>query len=414
MSTLQTLTLSNLSEHAEQWNALWNASDVLRPSNRAECVELWRDTFAKEAEFRAIVIRQGERFVAAIPLVRDSLGCMTTYRLPNNCMTATGDLLIDSEADANAVTRLMAEQLMSLPGSFAIFEEIDVTADRWRRLLDALAAAGCQMHASTGFDVGLVDILHDWDAYTRSWSRNHRSAVKRTRKKLETEGHIDVVRLRDPSDEQLHEVLETCFAIEDRGWKGENGTSILKTPRLSQYCHREAKLMRDRGMLDLWLLKLNDQIIAFEYCQFAKGTCFSCKISFDPAFERFSPGRLLRYYQLERYHDDPVARQLDTLGIHCEAKAKWTTRTYKSGRCFVSIGGPTANLLLAGSKLAKRCVDRFRGRKDEPAAIEPGARRYLQLADPNAASATPTQSPIVAPPAPIVPGVIDAPLRTLS
>lgn len=415
MSTLQTLTLSNLTDHAERWNELWTASTIARPSKRAEGVNLWRDTFAPEAEFTAIVIRQDERFVAALPLVKDSLGCLTTYRLPNNCMVASGDLLIDPNADANAVTRRMAEQVLSLPGSFAIFEEIDVTSERWRSLIEALDAAGRQMHVSPGFDVGLVDILHDWDAYTQSWSRNHRSAVKRTRKKLEAQGDIEVVRMREPSDDELYETLEACFAIEDSGWKGENGTSIVKTPGLREYCHQEAKLTRDRGMLDLWLLKLNDQIIAFEYCHFAKGTCFSYKISFDPAFEKYSPGRLLRYYQLERYHDDPAARQLDTLGIHCEAKAKWTTRSYKSGRCFAAIGGPTSNLLLKGSKTAKQWVERIRGDQDEPTSIQPGAKRYLELADRSTASPPAAASQSTAPaPTPIVTPSIDLPLTSHS
>ena len=96
----------------------------------------------------------------------------------------------------------------------------------------------------------------------------------------------------------------------------------------AQYFHREARLMRDNGMLDLWMMKLNNDVIAFEYCQYSKGTCFSHKISFDPNWQKFSPGRVLRSYQLERYHEDPSSKSLDTLGVLCGAKAKWVTRTY--------------------------------------------------------------------------------------
>jgi CelD/BcsL family acetyltransferase involved in cellulose biosynthesis len=243
------------------------------------------------------------------------------------------------------------------------------------------------MHISAGSDVGLIDILHDWDAYTRSWSSNHRSSIKRSRAKLEAEGKVQVVRLHDPPDDELHEVLETCFAIENKSWKGQSGTSVVGTPGLRDYYHQEARIMRDIGALDLWLLKLNDQIIAFEYCQYSKGTCFSQKISFDPDFERFSPGKVLRCIQLEQYHQDPAADTFDTLGVLCEAKAKWVTRTYRSSRCFVAIGGPASNFLLRGYKSIRSLVKNFVKRKpsveSSEDAIKPGAAKYLELANSN-------------------------------
>ena len=138
--------------------------------------------------------------------------------------------------------------------------------------------------------------------------------------------------------------------------------------------------MRDIGALDLWLLKLNDQIIAFEYCHYSKETCYSYKISFDPDFDRFSPGKVLRSIQLEQYHQDPAAECFDTLGMLCEAKAKWVTRTYKSSRCFVAIGGHSSNLLLKGFKSLRRLMQRKRGGDAASGSIRPGAEKYLELA----------------------------------
>ena len=335
-----------------------------------------------QADFTAIVVQQDDRYIAALPLVADTTARLfTVYRLTSNCTVSAGDLLIDPDCDVAIATQLLASRIAQLRGTLAAFEGIEIESPRWQQLIAALQNGGRELHVSRGFDVGVVDILHDWDAYSRSWSRNHRSAIKRSQKKLEAEGEIQVQRLRDPSDEELYETLETCFSIEDRGWKGENGTSILRTPGLRQYCHQEARMVRDLGMLDLWLLKVNDQTIAFEYCHFAKSTCFSHKISFDPAWERFSPGRLLRCYQLQSYHQDLSARHLDTLGVLCEAKAKWITRSYKSSRCFVAVGSPWSNVLLRSFKAAKGIAGRIRGDDAPESPIEPGAARYLELAD---------------------------------
>lgn len=383
MLTLRTLTLTQLGDEAPKWDELWTQSVSELPSKRAAGVQLFCDVFAKDAEFVALVVEQEDRFVAALPLLKEhDPRWITKYSLTSNCMVMAGDLLIDPNCDTQSVTELIAQQVAGLDGSLAAFEGIDILSERWTRFRSVLNGLGRQTHVSDGFDVGEIDILHDWDAYVKSWSRNHRSAIKRCRKKLNAEGTVAVIQLRNPSDDELYETLEDCFVVEDLGWKGDEGTSILKTPALRSYLHQEARLIRDLGMLDLWLLKLDGKIIAFEYCQLSRGTCFSYKISFDPAFERFSPGRVLRCIQLERYHQDESVKCLNTLGMLCSAKAKWTTKSYRSSRLFVATGGPLSNLAMAGFKLARSAVKRLRKDSQGPETLSPGAASYLETADP--------------------------------
>lgn len=381
MLQLTVLSLAELAQHANAWDELWRKSDTCLPSSRAAGIELWQRIFAPTADLFAIVVVQDGQFVAGLPMFRDkSTWLPGVYRLPVNCTVNAGDLLIDSDCDVEAATQAIARYIARLPGTIAAFEGIQIDTDRWQRLIGALRAEGRVMHISPGREIGLVDILHDWDAYTRSWSGNHRSSIKRACGKLEAAGQMQVVRLRDATDDELHSTLETCFAIENKGWKGQGGTSILSTPWLREYYHEEARMLRDLGALDLWLLKLNERIIAFEYCQYSKGTCFSHKISFDPDFEKYSPGKVLRCIQLEQYHQDPAAEVMDTLGVLCEAKAKWVTRTYKSSRSFVAIGGHGSNFLLQGYKTVRGLMHRRRPTMAENAVL-PGAARYLETAD---------------------------------
>ena len=408
---LKTLTLSELTQSADRWDDLWLRSAVGLPTKRAAGISHWCRSFAPDAEFSALVVTDNDRLVAGLPLIRQrGRWPLTVFRLPSNCTVAAGDLLIDPSCDVDVATKMMAQHVGRLAGCLAAFEGIEIDSDRWRRMIGALRGQGRAMHQSHGFDVGVADILGDWDAYTASWSRNHRSAIKRSRKKLEAQGRLEVERVRDASDEELHAVLEACYAIEDKGWKGENGTSILRTPGLAQYYHQEARLMRDEGMLDLWLLKLDDRIIAFEYCHYGKGTCFSHKISFDPQYERFSPGRVLRCLQLQQYHQDPQARLLDTLGVLCEAKAKWITRSYRSSRLFVALGGRGSNLLLRALQTARALSKRIRSAETDSApTIKPGAQRYLQTASPAPCPKTPAPGP-AAPAAPPIAGPLPATL----
>ncbi len=347
MLQLKTLSLNELAQHSDQWDDLWLRSESRLPSKRCAGIQLWCQTFAPNAKLKVIVVEREGTWIAGLPLLKDrSCWPLALYRLPSNHTVRSGDLLIDPECDVQAATKAIAHQISLLDGSVAVLEGIEIDSQRWKDLLAAIHSLGRSIHKSAGHEVGVVDILHNWDAYKRSWSANHRSAVKRSLKKLEAEGEVRVERLRHASDTELYDTLEICFAIENRGWKRDRGTSILATPKLREYYHQEARMLRDIAALDLWLLKLNGMIIAFEYCQFSKGTCFSQKISFDPKFDRFSPGKVLRSLQLEQLHQDPAAKQLDTLGVMCESKAKWVTRTYKSSRCFVALGGHASNLAL--------------------------------------------------------------------
>lgn len=382
MPRLRTLSLSELSDEAQKWDDLWHQSGSALPSKRAEGVRLWCDSFASGKQFCAVVVEEGDHFVAAIPLFNDRIKLFKNDRLTANCMASAGDLLIDPTCNVDRVTETLARHLARLPGTLVSFEGIDIRAARWQRLIAALDAIGQQTHISDGYDVGEIDILHDWDAYTKSWSRNHRSAVKRSRKKLEREGVLEIERLRAPSDDELYETLEACFVVEDLGWKGKEGTSIRKTPSLRNYLHQDARMVRDLGLLDLWLLKLDGKIIAFEYCHFSKGICFSHKISFDPAFDRFSPGRVLRCMQLELYHQDPEAVCLNTLGVLCSAKSKWTTRSYRSSRLFVAASNPCSNLLFRAFKLTRRMARCFRKTSHFTETLQPGAAKYLESANP--------------------------------
>ena len=94
---------------------------------------------------------------------------------------------------------------------------------------------------------------------------------------------------------------------------------------------------------------------------------------------------MLRCIQLEQYHQDPAAERLDTLGVLCKAKAKWITRTYKSSRCFIAIGGHGSNLLLRGYKSIRSLVHRKPGVESRSGAVKPGAEKYLELAETNEA-----------------------------
>jgi len=365
-------TITRLDEFTARgglWNDLWTRSDVTLPTVTAGGIAGWCRTFAPDSPFLAVVLEQQNRWIGGLPLVGEKrFGLPFRWRLPSNCWSAAGDLLLDPRCDHADVCRQIIDALADSRYPLLDFELIERRAARWQAFRDELAARSRTTHESDSYHVGVVDILHDWDAYTRSWSANHRQAVRKSKRQLEARGDLRVERIRDDSP-RLQSVLRACFEVEDAGWKGDQGSSVLKTPGMFEYYLDEARAMAASGMLDLWILRFDGEIIAFEYCYQAKGTCFSHKISFDPRWSKQGPGRLLRYFQLEALHRDPETRLLDTLGILCPAKAKWSTRSYTLGRLMADNGSSCGRLALRCGWRAKRL--RQRGRDNSTDLPEP-------------------------------------------
>ena len=143
------------------------------------------------------------------------------------------------------------------------------------------------------------------------------------------QGTVQAECVTQATDAELRELMELCFALEDRSWKGAAGTSVLRVPGLREYYLQEA----------------------------------------------------LRYHQLESYFGDPNIHLLDTLGSMCRAKAAWATRVYRTGRLTLSTGNAWSRRALRAYRRVRPWLRRWRPSAPTEPPPGPGASRYLDRAD---------------------------------
>ncbi|RMF39661.1 MAG: GNAT family N-acetyltransferase [Planctomycetota bacterium] len=366
----------------DTWKDLWKRCTGIQPSVQAECIIHWQRLFQPSSRIVWLLVLRGQRAVAGLPLIERTdtrLGRM--WQLPVSSNVHAGDLLLDLQEEPEASCRELARGLSQLGFGWIRMEEVDLDAFRWQHFLSAVRQESLAVAIGLPSPTALIDIGDDWAAYKQSWSRNHRSALKRSWKKLAGCGKVEIECVTQAEDAVLTELMEQCFALEDRGWKGAAGTSIARVPGLREYYLREAQIMRDRGHLHLWLLRLDGQIIAFEYCHVANGVCYSHKLSFDPDYQAYSPGKILRGKQLESYFADPQMKLLDTLGTMCRAKAAWATRVYRSTRLTLSTGNVWSRSTVEAYRQAQPWVRRLRTMRSPAPLPAPGAARYLESTD---------------------------------
>ncbi|HEV3341688.1 MAG TPA: GNAT family N-acetyltransferase [Pirellulales bacterium] len=334
-----------LGNSAGEWDDLWLRSAAASPLARAALVAQWADRFSP-GDLRTIEVRRDGALVAALPLVaRRWAGPWKIGTLPFNAWAACGTLLLDASVEPSLIADRLVDALRELPWPLIRLVPVAIDAACWRSFQDACRRRGLAMMGEIVDVVGQVEIGDDWRAYRSRWSKNHRRQIDKAarRARLAGELELDVHRDFDPRD--IERLLRLGFEIEDRSWKGKVGTSVLRTPGMFDFFLEQAVQLARWQQLQLTFLTHNERPIAFEYGYFAKGTYFSHKVGYDPAYSDYSPGQLLRALLLERFHKEGGASIFDFCGPLTTATAKWSTRSYAVGKW-----------LIAPRRLLSRCA----------------------------------------------------------
>lgn len=361
-------TCGELRAAAAAWDDLWQRSDVCLPLARAETVAQWVETFARPAgtgaaELRAIAVARGARLVAALPLLaQSSAWTARPVGLPSNSWGLCGELLVDhspgNKAETDAAMDGLVAALERVCWPWAVLAPIAYQSSRWQTLLAALDRGRLPYALADSAVIGQVSIGPDWQAFQASWSGNHRRHLRKAHKRAVAEGDVTLDYRDVFSPSELEELLREGFAIEDSGWKGEQGTSVLKTPGMFDWHHQQAIKLAEWGDLSLTFLRHQGRAIAFEYGYRAKGVYFSAKVGYDPAYARFAPGQLLRLLLLERFYERHDIAVVDFWGPLSEATAKWATRTYPVGKLVIAPRRLVGRVSLAAYRALRMALGR--------------------------------------------------------
>jgi hypothetical protein len=116
--------------------------------------------------------------------------------------------------------------------------------------------------------------------------------------------------------------LQETFSIEDSGWKGRKGSSIVRAPEVRDFYHDLAFAMNSSGLFELWFLKLGGKRVAFEYCLNYGSTVCTPKIGYEDGYKRYGLGNILRKHVLEQSFSRRCTKY-DLLGDSDPYKLRW-------------------------------------------------------------------------------------------
>jgi CelD/BcsL family acetyltransferase involved in cellulose biosynthesis len=318
---------------AGAWDDLWSRSEVTTPMARAEFVAHWADHFAPQGSFHAIAVAEGDRLIAALPLVgRRVKRVLRTLALPTNPWASSGDLLIDESVDPVEASVALLSGFPRLAKPTLWLERVAVEEPRWLAFQRAARLAGFESTRQDSYVTAQIILESSFAEFEARLDPDHRRNCRSKANAIERAGGARLDVHTDGTPEEIDALVRRGFEIEDRSWKNASGTSVLKTPGMLEFYQREARIAAKLGHLNLLFFEHQGQPIAFAYNLFAKGTHYGVKIGCDANFKQLAPGHQLLRANLQRLHNDRSNLFLDFWGPALPWTENWTDCTYAVGR----------------------------------------------------------------------------------
>lgn len=176
------------------------------------------------------------------------------------------------------------------------------------------------------------------DAYYEAAVRaKKRKELRRQKNRLSEEGVLTFVRYA--GDEGLDAWTDEFLALEQRGWKGTNGSALGCAPETRNLFVEVLKGAAHAGKLERLELRLDSRPLAMLVNFHCAPGSFSFKTAFDEDYARFSPGVLLQIENLALL-EQPHIDWCDSCAVegHPMIDSLWTGRR-TVGRYSVAIGG---------------------------------------------------------------------------
>ncbi|TWT76313.1 hypothetical protein CA13_68060 [Planctomycetes bacterium CA13] len=362
--TVSCLTgLSELRSCAGDWDDLWSRSVASSPTCRAEVLACWVERFASDGEFRALVVEDQGRLLAALPLVPKRLGpLLIAGDLPVNDWSQCGDLLLDEATDVDAVLRRLANGFEQLPWSLLWLDGARIESSRWSQLERVFQEAGLAVFSEPRFNVGLLETTTTLQDLEKSWSKNFRKDLRRSARRLSEQGQYELNLHTNIAQADVDSLFQRVLEVDQKTWKAQSGTAIEDSEGLAEYYRCQSRLLAEHGELVIALLEVEGQAIAYEFGWLAKSVYHSFKVGFDERFAKFAPGQFTMYLLIEKLLDRNLAETIDCIGPLSEATSRFRPGSYTVGRMLVANQNLRGRAVLASYKNLMPLVRRWRKR----------------------------------------------------
>ena len=291
--------------HAD-WNRLCDAMPEVTVFHRHEWfAAAWQ--WQRHSHALAILVVE----VGAVPI---GIAPLTGTRLPARSGLPAARLLEFLTVPDSQCCELLAAASDLPTVAAALASALRETASQWdelrlRLLPDAspavaalhaaLHAAGLHPAREAGGSNPCIDLRGAWQDYYATRSRRLKKGNNLIANHLQKAGAVRLQHVAGALEPAAaDDLLDALADISAKSWKQRTGNT-LDQPGPRAFFAALTRTAASRGWLSVWLLTLDDAVIATEYQLSFGGRLHALRADFDPAHEALSPGTYLNWKLLE-------------------------------------------------------------------------------------------------------------------
>ena len=288
-------SMDDLEQVREQWHDVYEASGMKLPVLTYEYVKLWYECFASPKDIRVFRVMEEDKIIGFLPMVVRTREGVRVLSNQTNDHCFYGEALVRRGCEATFKEKILSEILNEsgwdvmhqMPGySFSAMYPL---------LLESLLARSkhrWRQNIQPSYTIQLNNTFNEY--FQNDLSSNMRKSLKLKTNRLKKSGSHNYLHYRGAEAVKLWKEL---LRIEDSGWKGKNGSSILKaTSEYRRYYDGFIQILASTDDLHLYFLELNQKNIAAVF-GFTSGNIFQyLKIGYDEEYQNLSPSNMLFMY----------------------------------------------------------------------------------------------------------------------
>lgn len=285
------------------------------PFLRPGWIRAWWQSFGA-ATLEVLCAREAGSLVGVLPLRRRG----PVIHSPTNFHTPEFGILTDRD-DAR---RALAQAVFARRPGRASLSFLNGERSDAAELKRAASGAGYRVLVRTAMRSPYVVVDGDWGTYERGLSRQLISDLRRCGRRLGEQGRVSA----DFSEggARLGMLLGEAFAVDARSWKAQTKSAIVSHQNTHRFYEQVSRWAAGRGLLRVAFLRVDGDPIAMQLGLEEGHVHFAIKASYDAAYRRFSPGKLLMHALIERSFMRSL-KSIELLGADDPYKALWASQS---------------------------------------------------------------------------------------
>jgi hypothetical protein len=300
MDTRVIFNIEDLYPYAFEWNKLNSSLPHNNPLMSYEWILSFIESKIENNETWAVVVCSHQSdLMAVLPLViTDTKKYGVSFQqleLPYDNQTMSVDMLMKPRVEKDIFKSLIKFVFINFPKSkLIVFRRIDENTNLLNNYQSYFLS-----HTEFCESGAQIIVPKNYHEFRNNLSKNFKSNLNKSNNKAIKSGGMlflddDLISL--PSSEKLKIVCE----MENSGWKGNAGSSIISSNKDLLFYENLVDRLEKSGVLYFHFLKIGEDIVAGNIGIKHGEKLLLWKLAYDDSFKKYSPGGLLLERLIER------------------------------------------------------------------------------------------------------------------